>query len=76
MGITHVEVHYTAILHAVLLCRTMPVGKVTTAIIIGTTSNYKAYTKVLGAKLCEAPLSIKNNISSPPILPYKYSNPT
>ena len=76
MGITHVEVHYTATLYAVLLCSTMPVGRVTLVIKICMNGNFKAYTRDLGAKLYEAPLSIKNDSSSPPILPYKYSNPT
>ena len=76
MGITHVEVHYTATLHAVLLCSTMPVRRVTSVVKIGMTSNFKAYTSDLGAKLCKDPLSIKNDSSSPPILPYRYSNPT
>ena len=70
MGITHVEVHYTATLHAVLLCSTMPISKVTLVIKIYTTGNFKAYTRDLGVKLCEAPLSIKNGSSSFPILPY------
>ena len=76
MGITHIEVHYTATLHTLLLYSTIPVSRVTSVINIGTTGNFKAYTNDLGAQLCEAPLSIKNDSSSPPILPYKYSNPT
>ena len=72
--ITQVEVHYTATLHAILLCSTMPVGKVTLVTKIAMTGNFKAYTRDLGAKLCEAPPSIKNNSSSPPIIPYKYNN--
>ena len=76
MGITNVEVHYTATLYAVLLCSTMPVSRVTFVIDIGSTSNFKAYTRDLGAKLCEASLSIKIDSSFPPIIPYKYSNPT
>ena len=54
----------------------MPVGRVTLVTKIGMAGNFKAYTRDLGAKLCEAPLSIKNDSSSPPIIPYKYSNPT
>ena len=76
IGIIYVEVYYTATLHMVLLCSTMPVGRVTSVTKIGTTGNFKAYTRDLGAKLCEAPLSIKNDSSSPPIIPYKYSNST
>ena len=76
MGITHVEIHYTATLHTVLLYSTMPVGRVTLVIKIYKIGNFKAYKKYLRVKICEAPLSIKNNSSSPPILPYKYSNPT
>ena len=76
MGITHVEVHYTATLNAVLLHSTMPVDRVTSVIKICMTGNFKAYSRDLGAKLCKAPLSIKNDTSSPPILFYKYSNPT
>ena len=76
MGITYAKVHYTETLYAVLLCSAMPVGRVTPVIKFCTTGNFKAYIRDLRAKLCEAPLSIKNNSSSPPILPYKYSNPT
>ena len=68
VSITYVEVHYTATLHAVLLCSTMPVGRVTLVIKICKSGNFKAYTRDLGAKLCKAPLSIKNDSSSPPIL--------
>ena len=76
MAIIHIEVHYTENLYDLLLCSTIPVSNMTLVIKIGTTSNFKAYTRDLGAKLCEAPLYIKNDISSPPIIPYKYSNPT
>ena len=76
MGIIHVEVYYTATLHAVLLCSTMSASRVTLVVTIGTTGNFKVYTRDFRAKLCKVPLSIKNDISSPPILPYKYSNPT
>ena len=75
MGITYVEVHYTATLHAILLCSTIPVSRVTSVIKICTTNNIKAYTRDLGTILYKAPLSIKNDSSSHPILPYKYSNP-
>ena len=54
-----------ATLHTVLLCSIMPAGRVTLVIKIGTIGNFKAYTRDLGAKLCEAPLSIKNDSSSP-----------
>ena len=76
MGITHIEVHYNATLYAVLLCSAMPVSRVTLVIKNYTTSKFKAYVKDLGAKVCKAPLSIKNGSSSHPILTYKYSNPT
>ena len=76
MGITYVEVHYTATLHVVLLCSTIPISRVTSVIKICMTSNFKAYISDLDSKLCEAPLSIKNDSSSPPILHCKYSNPT
>ena len=76
MGITHVEVNYMATLHTVQLCSTISVGRVTSVIKIGMTGNFKAFTRDSGAKLCKALLSIKNDSSSPPILPYKYSNPT
>ena len=52
IGVTHVEVHYTATLYAVLLCSTMPVGRVTSVTKIGTTCNFKAYTKDLGLRFC------------------------
>ena len=65
-----------AILHAALLHSTMPVGIVTSVIKICMTGNFKAYKRDLRAKLCEIPLSIKNDISSTPIVPYKFSNPT
>ena len=76
IGITYVEVHYTATLHTVLLCSTMPVGRVILDAKIGMTGNFKAYTRDLQAKLCEAPPSIKNDSSSPPFMPCKYRNPT
>ena len=76
MGITHVEVHCTETLYAVLFYSTIPVGRVTSVTIIGMTGNFKAYTRDLGVKLYKPPLSIKNDSSSPPMLPYKYSNPT
>ena len=76
IGITHIEVHYTVTLDDVLLCSTMLVGRVTLVAKIGMTGNFKAYTRDLGAKLCKAPLSIKNDSSSPPIISYRYSNPT
>ena len=76
IGIAHVEVYYTATLHVVLLCHPMPVGRVTSVAKIGTIGNFKAYIRDLGVTLCKAPLSIKNDISSAPIIPYKYSNPT
>ena len=65
-----------ATLNTVQLCSTMPVSRVTVVAKIGITSNFKAYTRDLGVKLCETPLFIKNDSSSPPIIPYKYSNPT
>ena len=76
IGITHVGVHYTGTLHVVLLHSTMPIGRVTSVTKISMTSNFKAYTRDLGVKLYEAPLSIRNDSSSLPIIPYKYSNPT
>ena len=76
VGITHIEVHYTATLHAVLLCSTIPVSRVTSVAKTGMTGNFKACKRDLGVKLCEATLSIKIDISSPPIIPYKFSNPT